>query len=157
MNKHFTTRPLLMWALGLLLGLGISLSAAAAPEPALALRPDSAELEWTACPSFMPAGCRIAVLHGDPARNNVDVFFRVPPRAVVPPHWHTSAERMILVSGEMHVTYEGQKTAVLKPGSYAYGPPGRPHHAVCASDSACVLFIAFEHPLDAVPVDPPPK
>jgi glyoxylate utilization-related uncharacterized protein len=60
---------------------------------------------------------------------------------------------MILVEGELHVTYEGQKTAVLKRGTYAYGPAKRPHTGVCASTVPCVLFIAFESPLDAVPVE----
>lgn len=152
MTRHTTTRHLLMWGLGLLLALGIPLTAAQA-EPALATRADASDLKWGKCPPFMPAGCEIAVLHGDPAQANVDVFFRVPARAVIPPHWHTSAERMILVAGEMHVTYEGQRTTVLKPGSYAYGPPGRPHRAACVGDAPCVLFIAFEHPVDAFPVD----
>jgi uncharacterized RmlC-like cupin family protein len=60
---------------------------------------------------------------------------------------------MILVAGELHVTYEGQKTAVLKPGTYAYGPPKVPHKGVCQNAGSCVLFIAFESPLDAVPVE----
>ena len=59
----------------------------------------------------------------------------------------------ILVAGELHVTYDGQKTTVLKRGSYAYGPARLRHKAVCVSTSPCVLFIAFESPLDAVPVE----
>ena len=128
-----------------------------AAEPALAIAPDAPGLKWSGCPPFMPTGCEIAVLHGDPTKPNVDVFFRVPAQAVVPSHWHTSAERMILVAGEMHVTYEGQDTAVLKPGTYAYGPPTRPHRALCAGSEPCVLFIAFERPLDAVPSGKPSK
>jgi hypothetical protein len=53
----------------------------------------------------------------------------------------------------MHVTYDGQKTAVLKPGTYAYGPAKRAHKGSCESDVPCVLFIAFEAPLDAMPVE----
>jgi uncharacterized RmlC-like cupin family protein len=34
-------------------------------------------------------------------------------------------------------------------GEYAYGPPGVPHSAVCASTEACTLFIAFVGPVDA--------
>lgn len=111
------------------------------------------KLKWGACPSFLPKGCRIAVLHGDPAKDNLDVFFKVPAKSTIPLHWHTSAERMVLVAGELHITYEGQKKAVLKPGTYAYGPAKRPHDGYCASKESCVLFIAFESPLDAVPVE----
>jgi uncharacterized RmlC-like cupin family protein len=62
---------------------------------------------------------------------------------------------MVLVAGELHVTYDGQKTVVLKPGTYAYGPAKRPHKGACVSASPCVLFIAFESALDAVPVVSP--
>jgi quercetin dioxygenase-like cupin family protein len=60
---------------------------------------------------------------------------------------------MILVSGELHVTYEGQKPAVLRAGSYAYGPAKAKHEARCAKAGPCVLFIAFESPIDAVLVE----
>ena len=113
---------------------------------------DDAALKWGPCPPFLPVGCGIAVLHGDPAKDNVDVFLRVPAKSELPSHWHTSAERMLLVAGELHVTYEGQKKVVLKPGTYAYGPAKRSHSGHCASASPCVLFIAFESPLDAVPI-----
>lgn len=111
-------------------------------------------LKWGPCPPFIPKGCEIAVLHGDPAKPNVDVFFRVPPNFTIPGHWHTSAERMVLVSGELHVTYEGQQEQTLKMGAYAYGPSRKPHKAVCAKGSPCVLLIAFEEPLDAMPTGP---
>jgi quercetin dioxygenase-like cupin family protein len=120
-------------------------------ERAIARTADDAELKWGACPEFLPAGCAIAVLHGDPALPNVDVFFKVPAKAEIALHTHTSAERMVLVSGELHVTYEGQQPARLTPGTYAYGPAGRAHAATCVSEVPCVLFIAFESPLDAIP------
>lgn len=154
MNTQLILGRLLLPALSLLFGLTPSLAAAKTPppEPALSITADDPQLKWGGCPPFMPKGCEIAMLHGDPAKANLDVFFRVPAKAVIPLHWHTSAERMILITGELHVTYEGQKTAVLKPGTYAYGPAKRSHHAVCAGETPCVLFIAFETPLDAVPV-----
>jgi quercetin dioxygenase-like cupin family protein len=121
-------------------------------EQAITRTAADADLQWGPCPSFMPEGCAIAILHGDPAADNVDVFFKVPGKSVLPLHWHTSAERMVLIAGELHVTYDGQQTAVLKAGTYAYGPAKLPHHGACVSKKPCVLFIAFESPLDAVPV-----
>ena len=121
-------------------------------EPAIARTADDAALAWGGCPEFLPAGCTIAVLHGDPSKPNVDIFFKVPAKSEIAPHTHTSAERMVLIAGEMQVTYDGQPAARLTPGTYAYGPAGREHHASCVSDVPCVLFIAFESPLDATPV-----
>lgn len=122
-----------------------------AQEPPLSRAADDSQLKWGPCPAFLPKGCGIAVLHGDPAKANADIFFKLPANSTVARHWHTSAERMVLVSGELHVTYDGHKTAVLRPGSYAYGPARLPHSAECKSATPCVLFIAFELPVDAVP------
>ena len=112
-----------------------------------------AQLKWGPCPPFIPAGCEITVLHGDPAKGNFDVFFKVPANFTIPEHWHTSAERMVLVSGKLKVKYQGQDAVTLMPGMYAYGPAKLPHKATCEKGDACVLFIAFESALDAVPTD----
>jgi quercetin dioxygenase-like cupin family protein len=99
----------------------------------------------------MPQGCAIAVLHGNPAEPDSDILFKVEPNTAIPSHWHTSAERMLLVSGEMEVTYEGEESRTLKAGSYAFGPPGKSHSANCGDAGPCILYIAFVEPLDAFP------
>lgn len=81
---------------------------------------------------------------------------KVPANYSIPHHWHGSAERMVLVSGEMHVTYDGHDTAILKPGMYAYGPAAAPHRAECMDAGPCVLFIAFEGPVDVQTRDQKP-
>jgi hypothetical protein len=126
---------------------------AADPAAALSAAAGDPGLQWGTCPPFLPRGCGIAVLHGDPARPNVDVFFKVPAGSKIPRHAHTSAERMVLVAGELTVRYDGQAPTTLRKGMYAYGPAGHPHEASCAVGADCVLFIAFEAPLDAYPVD----
>lgn len=125
---------------------------AAAPVDAAVVRnADDKDLKWGPAPAFMPKGTQLTVLHGDPSKNNADVLLTIPAKTPMPSHWHTSAERMILISGELHVTYVGQPKAVMKTGAYAYGPPKVHHDAMCVSDVPCVLFIAFESPVDAVP------
>ncbi len=141
----------------LLSGSGATAQAAETPasDAPLAWTVDDPGLQWGPCPAFLPEGCAIAVLHGDPAQANADIFFKVPAKASIARHWHTSAERMTLVTGELHVTYDGQDPVILKPGSYAYGPAMRPHQAQCQSEQACVLFIAFESAVDAHAGEPP--
>lgn len=148
-------KPLLGLSLLCSFGLAVwpSIAPVQAQEKALTRTASDPQLQWGPCPAFLPKGCGIAVLHGDPSKDNVDVFLKVPARSTLPLHLHTSAERMVLVAGELHVTYDGQAKAVLKPGTYAYGPARLPHSAVCTSAVPCVLFIAFESPLDAIPVD----
>jgi len=106
-------------------------------------------LQWGACPPIFPKGCEIAVLHGDPSRPNADVFLRVAGGMELPAHSHTSAERMILVSGRLNVRYQGAPATTLSPGQYAYGPAKLPHRATCQGAEPCTLFIAFEGPVDA--------
>ena len=107
-------------------------------------------LQWGPCPAIFPSGCEIAVLHGDPAKPNADVFLRIAGGKALPAHTHTSEERMVLVSGELNVRYEGSAMTTLTPGEYAYGPANLPHEATCMSTTPCVLFIAFEGPVDAL-------
>ncbi len=136
----------------LLLILAPGFSAAYADEPALVIDPQAKNVQWGPCPAFIGEGCQISVLHGDPAKKNLDLLFKVPGDFKIPHHWHTSAERMILVSGNMEVTYDNQTTELIKTGMYAYGPAKRPHTAYCHKGDDCILFIAFEEPLDAFEV-----
>lgn len=128
-------------------------STASAEEKAFIWTADDPELEWGSCPEFLPPDCEIAVLQGDPGKQNADIFFKLQGNTKAAHHWHTSAERMVLVSGELHVDFDGQEPVVMKPGTYAYGPAKLPHKAACRSSDPCVLFIAFEEPVDAIPVD----
>ncbi|MHC3994166.1 cupin domain-containing protein [Thiomicrolovo sp. ZZH C-3] len=126
-----------------------------AEEPALAYKYDDTRLVWGPCPAFLGEACKIAVLHGDPAKPRTDVFFKVPGDYKIPHHWHTSAERMILVSGNMTVQYDNQKAALIETGMYAFGPEKRPHVAYCEKGEPCVLFIAFNEPIDAFEIMQP--
>lgn len=121
---------------------------AAGPAVPLARTAADASLQWGACPTVFPAGCELTVLNGDPAKPNADVFLRVPAGYAIPPHSHSSAERMVLVSGRLAVKYQGHAEATLEPGSYAYGPAGMAHRGTCAAGAPCILFIAFEGPVD---------
>ena len=128
-----------------------------AREQAISRAHNDPQLKWNPCPPVFPKGCEVTVLHGDPANGRSDVFLRTPANYTLPAHWHTSPEHMILVSGVLHVTYEGQKPSILRAGSYAYGPAKARHEARCANAGPCVLFIAFESPIDAVLAEGAPK
>ena len=136
----------------LCIAVSLSFSFAQADEKAIVASFQDKDVKWGGCPAFIGEGCQIAVLHGDPAKNNLDIYFKVPADFKIPHHWHTSAERMVLVSGTMDVTYDNQETETIKTGMYAYGPSKRPHTAYCRKGKPCVLFIAFEEPLDAYEV-----
>ena len=126
---------------------GANVQAAPAAKPVTATV--NSALQWGPCPSIFPAGCQIAVLNGDPAKPNADIFLRVPAGYTIPPHAHTSPERMVLVEGQLTVRYQGAPAEHLTLGEYAYGPAGLPHVATWEGAGPCTLFIAFEGPVDA--------
>lgn len=112
---------------------------------------NDATLEWGGCP--LPTDCNITVLHGDPTKPNADIFFKMPSKAIIPLHSHSSAERMVLISGELEIVYDGEEKNIVKAGSYMYGPPNKPHKGKCISKDPCVIFIAFNEPVDASVID----
>jgi len=142
---------------------GEAAAAAAAPPvkgpPAFTWTVDDPEVPWGACPEWMPESCELAVIQSlDESGRNADALFKLEPGTTVPEHWHTSAERMILLSGVLQVDYEGQVPVTMTPGIYAYGPAKLPHETHCLGepgDDACILFIAFEEPVDAIAGVPP--
>lgn len=142
--------------LTLLMCFGLSLSAQTSTmvnsEMSIANTISDADLKWNPAPDFFP-NCSFTILHGEMSKPNLDIFFKIEPNTEVINHTHNSPERMILISGELEVTYEGETTRILKPGSYAYGPAGKPHKAKCLDSGPCVLFIALVSPFDAKPTD----
>lgn len=120
-----------------------------APVAPLSIEISGPGVKWGGCPPIFPGSCEMAVLQGDPSKPNADVVLRVGPGNALPRHKHSSAERMILIEGELLVSYDGAAPVTLKAANYAYGPAGLPHSASCTSKVACTLFIAFEGPVDA--------
>ncbi len=119
-------------------------------ETSFATTIDNKDLNWLPAPDFFP-GCFFTILHGDISKPNLDFFFKIEPNTEVVNHTHNSPERMILISGDLEVEYEGENPVVLRAGSYAYGPAGKPHKAKCLDNGPCVLFVAMVDPFDAVP------
>lgn len=135
-----------------LLFAAIVVAAAQADESSSIKTVKDPNIAWGPCPAFLGEGCQMAVIHGDPAKPNADVFFKVPGNYEIPNHWHSSPERIILLTGKMSVTYEGENSGMLTPGRYAYGPAKKPHKAYCHKGEECILFIAFVDPVDAFEV-----
>lgn len=126
---------------------------AEAQEAPILLTPNDASLEWFPCGDFIPDDCQATILRLGPDGRNSDVLYRIPAGMDLPTHWHTSAERMILISGEFHIAYDGHAPIVMRAGNYAWGPPGVPHSARCANRGTCLLFVAFVDPPDGFPVE----
>jgi quercetin dioxygenase-like cupin family protein len=128
---------------------GLGVAAASTPAAPITMDVSGSSVKWGGCPPIFPGACQMTVLQGDPSKPNSDVVLKVGPGNTLPRHKHSSAERMILLTGKLRVKYDGVQEVILKPSNYAYGPAGLPHVATCTSKVACTLFIAFEGPVDA--------
>ena len=119
---------------GLVIGvLATAFAFGQAQERALTRGAQDPQLQWgRARPS-----CRRGRPGGSQRRTrqpNADVFLRLPAKATVPEHWHTSAERMVLVTGRF--PFATRVTEVmLRPGMYANGPAKVPHTASCGGNA----------------------
>jgi len=112
--------------------------------------PDDPNLKWGPCPDIFPKGCEVTVLSGDPANGAADVYLRATAGTKLEGHWHHSPEHVVLVKGKFSVTFDDGRKASLEQGAYTLIPAGLPHSAACEGPEACVIFIGFERPVDAL-------
>src|SRR4029077_2657874 len=55
-------------------------------------------------PPILPPGAQLAVLEGNPgAKGPVVMRLKFPANYVVPPHWHSMAERITVISGTFNI------------------------------------------------------
>lgn len=113
-----------------------------------AIDPTHPDVVWSPAPPAFP-GCSVTILNGEINKSRLDFFFRIESKTEVVRHTHNSAERMILVQGNLEVQYDGEDATVLKPGMYAFGPAKKPHRAKCLSSKPCILFVAMNEPFSA--------
>jgi len=64
----------------------------------------AAEIQWKDGPASLPAGAKVAVLEGDPAKEG---FFTMrlwlPDGFKIPPHWHPKVEHVTVISGTFNI------------------------------------------------------
>ena len=97
----------------------------------LLVTPD--QVKWGPAPPSLPPGAQMAVLEDDPSKAGAPFTIRVklPDGYRVPPHWHPTDERIIVLHGtfgmglgERFDPVAGRKLPV---GSYAVAPKGVRH------------------------------
>ncbi|CAG1065732.1 hypothetical protein BAC1_01320 [uncultured bacterium] len=95
-------------------------------------RPD--QLQWTDGPFSLPAGVKSAVLEGDPTKEGpFTLRLKFPDGYRIPPHWHSSPERVTVISGTFNLG-QGEKADILKgmelpSGSFFLMDPKSAHYA----------------------------
>ncbi len=100
----------------------------------------AADLKWVDG-AGAPAGVKMAVLWGDPAKGPHAAFHKFPAGFKAPLHTHSAQLRSVVVSGTIIHGEEDGKETRLGPGSYLMDPPSEKHTTACDAASECVMFV----------------
>jgi quercetin dioxygenase-like cupin family protein len=130
---------------------------AGAPEPAaemahavLLQRPSDAK--FIAVPG-VPECTTMAPLHGDMSKGPATLMVRMTAGCMVPYHWHTPSEEMIVLQGAPLAQMRGERPVMLKVGSYSQLPSPHAHRFRCTSKVDCLLFLVADAAFDIHFVD----
>jgi len=100
----------------------------------------------------LPQCVTMAVESGDPSKGASVIVFKGTAGCLIPWHWHTPTEHVMIVTGSAKVEMkDGGKTAVLGPGGYAMMPSKHVHQFGCTS--ACSAFVSSDAAFDIHYVD----
>jgi len=96
-------------------------------------------MKWNAAPPVLPAGAKLAVLDGDPAkRGPFTMRLSFPDGYTIPPHFHPVAEHVTVIRGTVLVGMGNQldptKFNELPEGTFAVIPPRMRHFARAKGD-----------------------
>jgi quercetin dioxygenase-like cupin family protein len=92
--------------------------------------------------------------NGDMKTGPSTAIMKAKPNCVVPPHYHTAEEQLIIVKGDVSTGMEGMKDTVLSPGGFAMMPSKVPHWFTCTAKEECLMFVTFDRAYDIVWIKP---
>lgn len=103
------------------------------------------EMKMTTMPA-MP-GCVLgSVQNGDPTKGSSIIFSKTSSGCLIPWHWHTPTEHVMMVSGVARVEMKDGKSLTLRPGAYAMFPSRHVHQFRC--QQACQMYIYSDAAFD---------
>jgi len=102
-----------------------------------------------------PACLKVARENGDPDKGPSTFLLEAPSGCVVPAHYHTAEEQLMVVRGDVLTGMEGMAEATLGPGGFAMMPSKAMHWFTCKSKVTCLMFVTFDRAYDIVWAKPP--
>ncbi|HUR02852.1 MAG TPA: cupin domain-containing protein [Nonomuraea sp.] len=96
-------------------------------------------------------GCTFVQLKGDPKSGPSEAMFTLKAGTPFSPHWHTSPEHVVGVSGVMLWHVEGHKTYRVGAGDFLNYPSKAVHWGKCAPGADCVYYVYDSEPYDFHP------
>ena len=102
-------------------------------------------------PADSPACLTTAIQHGNPKSGASVLLSKYTSGCVIPWHWHTTNESIVVVSGNGKLEMKDQPAQALAPGDYFYMPSKHAHQFTCNSD--CTLSITSDSARDVHYID----
>ncbi len=103
-----------------------------------------AQIKWVDGPASLPAGARVAVLEGDPAKEGFFTMrIRVPDGFKIPPHTHPKVEHVTVISGTFNLgmgeKFDQSITKEMPAGTFGFWPAGMKHFAWARGETVVQL------------------
>jgi hypothetical protein len=89
-----------------------------------------------------------AVETGDPATGHSTLILKASPGCVVPWHFHTAEEQLIIINGMVLAEMIHHPSTRLGPAGFAVMGGRMPHQFTCQSKSACLMIVTFDRAYD---------
>ena len=115
------------------------------------------KVQWGPAPPALPAGAEISVLEGNPAtKGPITLRLKFPANYDIPPHWHSMAERLTVLSGGLRVgmgdRIDREHSTTLAAGGFVSLPASMHHYAWTSTPT--IVQISLEGPFDIFYVNP---
>jgi len=108
---------------------------------------DATQAPFVAVPG-VPACVTMAPLHGNLATGPATAMVKMTTGCVVPFHWHTPSEELIVLKGRPYAQMMGEKPKYLETGSYSQLPSKHMHRFRCASKEDCIMVLIADAAFD---------
>jgi len=97
-----------------------------------------------------PDCLQFSLENGDMKTGPSTAIMKATPNCVIPAHYHTAEEQLIIVRGEVSTGMEGMKDTLLGPGGFAMMASKQVHWFTCTAKEECLMFVTFDRAYDIV-------
>jgi quercetin dioxygenase-like cupin family protein len=89
-----------------------------------------------------------AIETGDPETGPSTILLKATPGCVVPWHYHTAVEQLIIIRGDVLTEMSGHPAGLLSAGGFAVMESKVPHKFVCQDKNECLMVVIFDRKYD---------
>jgi quercetin dioxygenase-like cupin family protein len=106
---------------------------------------ESPQIKWQQGPAALPAGAKVALLEGDPAKDGpFTLRLLMPDGYKVPPHTHPKVEHVTVISGTFNLgmgeKFDASTGHEMPTGTFGFWPAGMKHFAWANGETIILLL-----------------